>query len=123
MEKEELDQTESATNLREKGFQNEIPQHDRQTGEAEVVRWLRRRLEEEYQQKTDLKERLRRLELRMEEERTSHLSTERELRSAVFAAEDAFAEYQRHQSRDWIIQREEVALSEKILGKWGLGPC
>ena len=78
-------------------------------------------LQEENQQKTALEERMRSLEQQMEEERNSHLSTERELRSAVSAAENALAEYQRHQSRDWIIQREEVILNEKILGKgaWG----
>ena len=37
--------------------------------------------------------------------------------SAVPAAEEAVAEYQRRQSRDWIIQHEEIVLSENILGK------
>ena len=73
------------------------------------------------EQKTTLEERLNRLELQMEEEMTRHLSTERELQSAVTVAEQALAEYQRHQSCDWIIQREEIVLSEEILGRgaWG----
>ena len=82
---------------------------------------LQRRLEQEQQQKEALEERLRGFELQMEEERRRHLSAERELQSAVSAAEEAVAEYQSHQSRDWIIQREEIALSEDILGEgaWG----
>ena len=57
----------------------------------------------------------------MEEERRRHLSAERELRSAVSAAEEAVAKYQSRQSRDWIVQREEIVLSEDLLGEgaWG----
>ena len=82
---------------------------------------LQRRLEQEQQQKEALEERLRGFELQMEEERRRHLSAERELQSAVSAAEEAVAESQSHQSRDWIVQREEIVLSKDILGEgaWG----
>ena len=87
-------------------------QQDLQTKEH-VIREQRGRLEEEHQQKTDLEQRLRDLE----EERNIHLSTIRELQSAVSAREELA------QSCDWIIQREEIEiLSEKILGRgaWGI---
>ena len=82
---------------------------------------LQRRLEQEQQQKEVLEERLRGFELQMEEERRRHSSTERELQSAVSAAEEAVAEYRSRQSCDWIIQREEIVLSQNILGEgaWG----
>ena len=66
-------------------------------------------MEEEQQQRTALEERVRNLE----QERNRHLG---QLQSTVSAAEEAVSE-----SRDWIIQREEVVLSRKILGKgaWG----
>ena len=81
-----------------------------------VIREQRHRLEEENQRKTALQERLRSLELRMDEERDRHLSIVRQFQAAVAAADETGAE-----SRDWIIQREEVVLSEKILGRgaWG----
>lgn len=74
-----------------------------------MIREQQRSLEEEQQQKAALQERLRSLEEQMEEERRRHLSTERELQSEEQA------------SCDWIIQRAEVVLSDKILGKgaWG----
>ena len=80
-----------------------------------------RLLEEERQQKATLEERLRNLELQMQEERNRFLSTERQLQSAVSAAQEELTEYQRRQPKDWIIQREEVLLSESVLGKgaWG----
>ena len=53
---------------------------------------LRRLLEEERQQKTDLEERFRNLQLEMEEARDRHASTGRELNTA-------------HQTRDSTIQR------------------
>ncbi|XP_020627180.1 probable serine/threonine-protein kinase DDB_G0271682 [Orbicella faveolata] len=87
------------------------------TGQIEsketALRDLRRLLVEERQQKTDLEERLRNLQLEMEEERDRRASTERELNTAT--------ERQTHQTRDWIIQRKEVVLSGKVLGKgaWG----
>ena len=73
-------------------------------------------MEEELQQKAALEERVRSLELHIQEERRRHLSTETELQSALSTAEQALA-----QSRDWIIQREEIVLSEKSLGSgaWG----
>lgn len=78
-------------------------------------------MEEERQQKATLEERLRNLELQMQEERNSYLSNERQLQSAVSAAQEELTEYQRRQPKDWIIQREEVVLSESVLGKgaWG----
>ncbi|XP_078364661.1 uncharacterized protein LOC144649065 [Oculina patagonica] len=81
----------------------------------------RRLLEEERQQKTTLEARLRNLEHQMQEERNRHLSTERELQSVASAAQEELTEYQRRQTRDWIIQREEVLLSDTVLGKgaWG----
>ena len=44
-----------------------------------------------------------------------------ELQSAVSVAEEALAEYQRLESRDWIIGRDEVIISEIVLGTgaWG----
>ena len=56
-----------------------------------VIRMHQRRLEEEQQQKEVLEERLRSLQEALDE------------------------------SRDWIIQREEVVLSENILGRWSWG--
>ena len=80
-----------------------------------------RLLEEERQQKANLEERLRNLELQMQEERNRYLSNERQLQSAVSAAQEELTEYQRRQPKDWIIQREEVLLSESVLGEgaWG----
>ena len=96
-------------------FQQEI-----QTKEN-AKREQQRLLEEERQQKTDLEERLRNSELQMQDERNRYLSNERELQSAVSAAQEELTEYQRRQPHDWIIQREEVLLSESVLGKgaWG----
>ena len=84
-------------------------QRELQTKEN-AYREQQRLLEEERQQKATLEERLRNLELQMQEERSRHLSNERQLQSAVSAAQ-----------KDWIIQREEVLLSESVLGKgaWG----
>ena len=106
--------------LQSEQFLGRTLQQDLQTKEN-VIREQQRRLEEEQQQKTALEERLRSLVRRMEEETRRHSSTERELQSALSAAEQALAEYQRHKSRDWIIQRREIVLSAKILGEgaWG----
>ncbi|XP_020603118.1 cAMP-dependent protein kinase catalytic subunit-like isoform X2 [Orbicella faveolata] len=95
-------------------------QQELQTKES-ANREQQRLLEEERQQKTALEERLRNLELLMQEERNRYLSNERELQSAVSAAQEELSEYQRHQPRDWIIQREEVLQSASVLGKgaWG----
>ena len=80
-----------------------------------------RLLEEERQQKATLEERLRNLELQMQEERNRYLSNERLLQSAVSEAREELIESQSRQPHDWIIQREEVLLSESVLGKgaWG----
>jgi len=80
-----------------------------------------RLLEEERQQKTAWQERLRNLELQIQEERNRYLTNERELQSAVSAAQEELTEYQRRQPRDWIIQREEVLLSDIVLGRGGWG--
>lgn len=78
-------------------------------------------LEEVNQQKEAVEARVRGLEQQLEGERNSHLTTERQLRSALSLAEESLAEFRRQQSCDWIIQREEVVISEQILGKgaWG----
>ncbi len=59
----------------------------------------------------------------MDEERNQHTSTQRELESALFTAQEALAEYQGRQParQDWIIQREEIVSTENILGRgaWG----
>ena len=95
-------------------------QRELQTKEN-AYREQQRLLEEERQQKATLEERLRNLELQMQEERNRYLSNERQLQSAVSAAQEELTEYQRRQPKDWIIQREEVLLSESVLGKgaWG----
>ena len=99
---------------------SEARQQELQTKENAYIE-QQRLLEEERQQKTALEERLRNLELQMQEERNRYLSNERQLQSAVSAAQEELAEYQRRQPHDWIIQREEVLLSESVLGKgaWG----
>ena len=95
-------------------------QQELQTKEN-AYREQQRLLVEKRQEKTALEERLRNLELQMQEESNRHLSNERELQSAVSAAQDELTEYQRRQPRDWIIQREEVLQSDSVLGKgaWG----
>ena len=86
-----------------------------------AFREQQRLLEEERQQKATLEERLRNLELQMQEERNRYISNERQLQSAVSAGQEELTEYQRRQPKDWIIHREEVLLSESVLGKgaWG----
>ena len=86
-----------------------------------AFREQQRLLEEERQQKATLEERLRNLELQMQEERNRYLSNERLLQSAVSEAREELIESQSRQPHDWIIQREEVLLSESVLGKgaWG----
>ena len=90
----------------------EAQQREFETNEA-AQRELLHLLGNERQQKTDLEERLRNLQLEMEDEMDRRASAERELNTAT--------EYQTSQTRDWIIQREEVVLSEKSLGRgaWG----
>ena len=75
-------------------------------------------LREQRQQDTALETRLRDLQLQIDEERSTRTSTERELESALSAAQNACV---RHTPRDWIIQREEVVLSERVLGRGGWG--
>ncbi len=109
----------------EERLQNEMRssqsrQQELQTKEN-AIREQQRLLEEERQQKTTLEARLEELELQMQEERNRHLSTEREFQSAASAAQEELTEYQGRQPRDWIIQREEILLSDTVLGKgaWG----
>ena len=120
-----LDGEQLARNRLEERLQAEMVssqtfQQEMQTKEN-AKREQQRLLEEERQQKTDLEERLRNLELQMQDERNRYLSNERELQSAVSAAQEELTEYQRRQPHDWIIQREEVLQSESVLGKgaWG----
>ena len=64
----------------------------------------------------DLEERLEnelaQLRAELQEERRRHLSTKSELQSALSAVK---------QARDWIIQRDEIVLSETLLGKGSFG--
>ena len=78
-----------------------------------ALREQRRLLADERQEKTDLEERFWNLQLEMEEERDRRASADRELNTAT--------ERHSHQTRDWIIQREEVVLSGNTLGRgaWG----
>ena len=68
---------------------------------------------DERQQRTYLEETLRNLQLEMEVEMDRRASAEREMNTAT--------ECQTHQTRDWIIEREEVVLSGRRLGRgaWG----
>ncbi|KAL9974223.1 hypothetical protein ACROYT_G011238 [Oculina patagonica] len=122
---ERLRQARSVCNDLQGRFQNEKQsrqalQQELQTKENAVGE-QRRLLQEERQQKVTLEERLMSLDLQMQEERNRHLSTERQLQSAVSAAQDELTKYQRRQTRDWIIQREEVLLSDTVLGRGGWG--
>ena len=87
-----------------------------------AIREERLVVEQERQQKTALEETLSGLQLQMEEERNRHVSTERELQSALSTTQEELTELQRRETRDWIIQREEVTMSGNILGKgaWGI---
>ena len=63
-------------------------------------------------------------EQRIRESERTLVDSERrlaELQSAVSVAEEALAEYQRLELRDWIIGRDEVVISEIVLGvgAWG----
>lgn len=117
---ERLVRTQLEERLQTEMLSSQARQQELQT-KANANREQQRLLEEERQQKTALEVRLRNLELQMQEERNSYLSNERELQSAVSAAQEELTEYQRRQPRDWIIQREEVLLSDSVLGKgaWG----
>ena len=63
-------------------------------------------------------------EQRIRESQQTLVESERrlgELQSAVSVAQEPLAEYRRLEPRDWIIRRDEVIISEKVLGKgaWG----
>ena len=63
-------------------------------------------------------------EQRIRESEQTLVESERrlgELQSAVSVAQEALAEYRRLEPRDWIIRRDEVIISEKVLGTgaWG----
>ena len=112
---EELSQSRIICTELEERLENErLSNQSRQEHLDNLITEQRRHLEEERQQKAALEERLSSAELQMQEERRRHLSTEREL-------QEALAECQGRQSRDWIIEREEIDLSQTILGKgaWG----
>ena len=116
---EQQERTTLEERLQTEMLSSQVRQQELQTKEN-AIREQQRLLEGERQQKTTLEERIRNLELQMQEERNRHLSTERELQSVVTAAQEELTEYERRQ-RDWIIQREEVVLNDKVLGKgaWG----
>ena len=150
---EELRQARSACTQLERSLENErlssqSTRQDVQTKD-DTIREQLRLLQQERELKTGLEERIRNLQIQVEEERSRRLSTERELtedritlqqdrenlereretyehrlrelQSAVSAAQEALAEYRRLEPRDWIIRREEVILSQKSLGvgAWG----
>ena len=104
---EELGQ--SITKLQERLLKEEQTSQSRQLdlqAKDDIVRGQRCRVEEKHQEMTVLEERLRSMEIRMEEERNRNVSE-----ASAMA-----------QSRDWIIQRNEVVLSDNILGRgaWGI---
>ena len=111
-----LDEEQQARTMVEQELRQELQVKENAVTEQQ------RNLEDERQQKTVVEERLRNLQLQIEEENNRHVSTERELESALSAAQEALAEYQRRQPRDWIIQREEVLMSDNVLGRgaWGI---
>ncbi|XP_067051239.1 probable serine/threonine-protein kinase drkA [Acropora muricata] len=79
----------------------------------ETIREQMRQLEQERELKLGLEERVRGLQTEIDEERIRRVSTGREL--------NPLAEYRRLEPRDWIIQRDEVIISEIVLGirAWG----
>lgn len=97
--------------LEDEEITSQSHQRDIRAKESQI-RELQFRLNEDDRLKTRLQESVR----SMGEERDRHLSIERQLRSDVAAAQEAAAD-----SRDWIIQREEVVLGKTILGRgpWG----
>lgn len=101
--------------LEDEEITSQSHQRDIRAKESQI-RELQFRLNEDDRLKTRLQESARSLELRMAEERDRHLSIERQLQSDVAAAQEAAPD-----SRDWIIQREEVVLGKTILGRgaWG----
>ena len=112
---EELSQSRIICTELEERLENErLSNQARQEHLDNLITEQRRHLGEDQQQKAALEERLSSAELQMQEEGRRHLSTEREL-------QEALAECQGRQSRDWIIEREEIDLSQTILGKgaWG----
>ena len=109
-----INEQRAVTEAQQRTFEEELNlRRDQIETKETALRDLRLLLEEERHQKTDLEERFRNLQLEVEEERDRRTSTERELNTAT--------ERQTRQTRDWIIQREEVVLSRSVLGKgaWG----
>jgi len=109
-----INEQRTTTEAQQRTFEEELNLKRNQIETKDTdLRYLQRLLVEERQQRTDLDERLRNLQLEMEEERDRRASIERELNTAT--------ERQTHQTRDWIIQREEVFLNENTLGRgaWG----
>ncbi|CAH3189309.1 unnamed protein product [Porites lobata] len=88
---------------------------------GDTIRRQNHLLQQERELKSGLEERVRDMQIQIEAERNRRIATERELQSAVAAAQEALAEYRRLEPRDWIIRRDEVMLSEKNLGvgAWG----
>ena len=110
---EELNQVRISVSQLEESLENE--QLSRQDNENDLQNRMvqyERLLEEERQQKTTLEERLRNLE----DEGNDHLSEMSRLQSTVTTVQAASAE-----SNGWAIQREEVILSDKELGRGAYG--
>ena len=109
-----INEQRAATEAQRRTFEEELNlRRDQIETKETALRDLQLLLEEERQQKTDLEERFRNLQFEMEEERERRAFTGRELNTVT--------ECQTPQTRDWIIQREEVVLSRSVLGKgaWG----
>ena len=53
-------------------------------------------------------------EQRIRESERTLIGTFRELQSALSVAQEALAEYRRREPRDWIVQRDEVIISEIV---------
>ena len=121
--KEELLQSRRTCAELERDLENErlLSQSNQQAAQTreETIREQMRELEQERELKLGLEERVRGLQTEVDEERTRRVTTERELQSAVSVAQEALAEYRRLEPRDWIIGRNEVIISEKILGAGG----
>ena len=164
---EELRQARNACSELERRLENErlssqSRREDIQAKDDTIAEQLRL-LQLEREQKSDLEERLRNMQIQIDQERNRRISIERELteerstlqqdrenlerereryeqrirdsernaieserrlrelQSAVSSAQDTLAEYRRLEPRDWIIRRDEVALSEHSLGvgAWG----
>lgn len=114
---EELSQVRAASNeLRERLHNEQQTSRSYQRdleGKEKIITEQRRRLKDDGQELEAMGERLRSLKLRIQEELNRPVPTERPMQ----LAEESLV-----QSRDWIIQREEVVLLEIVVGRgaWGI---